>query len=120
MARVMAAVGHDRPVGVIGIPKKGGEALLAAARRLEVGEIELHLRRASVALSRHDLLDRLLAPLLQRIGDLWHRGEMRPAHEHVVSAVVALNSCRTWKPVPSNAMRNTTPRPFAPPCEVVP
>lgn len=34
MARVSAAVGHDRPVGVIGIPKKGGEALLAAARRL--------------------------------------------------------------------------------------
>jgi len=61
---------------------------LAAARRLEVGELELHLQRASVALSRHDLLDRLLAPLLQRIGELWHQGEMRPTHEHVVSAVV--------------------------------
>lgn len=77
------------------IQPPGGEAAdafldlcLAAARRLEVGELELHLRRASVALSRASLLDKLLVPLLQRIGELWHQGEMRPAHEHVASAVV--------------------------------
>lgn len=34
MADVTSAVGHDRPVGVVGIPKKGGEALLVAATRL--------------------------------------------------------------------------------------
>lgn len=64
------------------------ELCLAAARRLEVGELELHLQRASVALSRTSLLDKLLVPLLHRIGELWHQGEMRPTHEHVASAVV--------------------------------
>lgn len=61
---------------------------LAAARRLEVAELELHLRRASVELSRTALLERLLVPLLHRIGDLWHQGELRPTHEHLASAVV--------------------------------
>lgn len=61
---------------------------LAAARRLDVGELELHLHRASVALSRNVLLERLLVPLMHRIGELWHRGEMRPSHEHLASAVV--------------------------------
>src|SRR5688572_28339151 len=39
------------------------ELCLSAARRLEVGELELHLQRASVALSRTSLLDKLLVPL---------------------------------------------------------
>jgi MerR family transcriptional regulator, light-induced transcriptional regulator len=64
------------------------ELCLSAARRLEVGELELHLQRASVALSRTTLLDQLLVPLLHRIGELWHQGELRPTHEHVASAVV--------------------------------
>jgi predicted RNA-binding protein YlxR (DUF448 family) len=34
MAEVTAAVGHDRAVGVVGIPKRGGDALLQAALRL--------------------------------------------------------------------------------------
>jgi predicted RNA-binding protein YlxR (DUF448 family) len=34
MAEVTAAVGHDRAVGVVGIPRRGGEALLQAALRL--------------------------------------------------------------------------------------
>ncbi|MFP5285735.1 MAG: MerR family transcriptional regulator, partial [Thermoanaerobaculia bacterium] len=64
------------------------ELCLAAAQRLEIGELELHLQRASVALSRASLLDRLLVPLLQRVGKLWQEGEMRPTHEHAASAVV--------------------------------
>ncbi|HVG09832.1 MAG TPA: MerR family transcriptional regulator [Thermoanaerobaculia bacterium] len=64
------------------------ELCLSAARRLEVGELELHLQRASVALSRAILLDKLLVPLLRRVGELWQDGEMRPTHEHVASAVV--------------------------------
>jgi DNA-binding transcriptional MerR regulator/methylmalonyl-CoA mutase cobalamin-binding subunit len=61
---------------------------LAAARRLDVAELDLHLERASVALSRNNLLERLMVPLLQQLGELWQRGELRPSHEHVASAVV--------------------------------
>jgi MerR family transcriptional regulator, light-induced transcriptional regulator len=64
------------------------ELCLTAARRLEVAELELHLERASVALSRNSLLERLMVPLLHRVGELWQQGELRPAHEHLASAVV--------------------------------
>jgi DNA-binding transcriptional MerR regulator/methylmalonyl-CoA mutase cobalamin-binding subunit len=64
------------------------ELCLAAARRLDVAELDLHLERASVALSRNSLLERLMVPLLQQIGELWQRGELRPSHEHLASAVV--------------------------------
>ncbi len=82
-----------KPAGVVHAPSGEIadlylELCLSAARRLEVGELELHLQRASVALSRTTLLDKLLVPLLQRIGELWHQGELRPTHEHVASAVV--------------------------------
>lgn len=61
---------------------------LSAAQRLDVRDLELQLERASVALSRISLLEKLLTPLLNRIGDLWHQGEIRPSHEHMTSAVV--------------------------------
>lgn len=39
-------------------------------------------------MSLHNLLDKLLMPLMQKIGDLWQRGELRPIHEHMATAVV--------------------------------
>ena len=61
---------------------------LAAAQRLDVRELELQIERASVALSRTNLLEKLLVPLMQHIGDLWHQGTLRPIHEHMASSVV--------------------------------
>jgi DNA-binding transcriptional MerR regulator/methylmalonyl-CoA mutase cobalamin-binding subunit len=61
---------------------------IAAAHRLDVADLESQIERASVALSRTNLLEKLLVPLLHRIGDLWKEGSLRPAHEHLVSAVV--------------------------------
>lgn len=61
---------------------------LAAAQRLDVRDLESQLDRASVALSRTSVIERLLVPLMQRIGDLWHQGTLRPIHEHMASSVV--------------------------------
>jgi MerR family transcriptional regulator, light-induced transcriptional regulator len=61
---------------------------LAAAQRLDVRELELQIERASVTLSRTNLLEKLLVPLMQRVGDLWHQGTLRPIHEHMASSVV--------------------------------
>jgi MerR family transcriptional regulator, light-induced transcriptional regulator len=69
---------------------------LAAARRLDIRDLEQQLERASVALSRHHLLDKLLMPLMQKIGDLWQRGELRPIHEHMATAVVR-SFLGTWR-----------------------
>jgi methylmalonyl-CoA mutase cobalamin-binding subunit len=48
----------------------------------------MQLERASLVLSRLNLLERLLVPLMHRIGDLWQEGTLRPLHEHMASAVV--------------------------------
>lgn len=61
---------------------------LVAAQHLDVRGLEMELERASVAFSRTNLIEKVLVPLMQRIGDLWHRGELRPIHEHMASAVV--------------------------------
>jgi DNA-binding transcriptional MerR regulator/methylmalonyl-CoA mutase cobalamin-binding subunit len=61
---------------------------LSAAQRLDVRGMELELERASVAFSRTHLIERLLVPLMRRIGDLWHQGALRPIHEHMASSVV--------------------------------
>jgi DNA-binding transcriptional MerR regulator/methylmalonyl-CoA mutase cobalamin-binding subunit len=61
---------------------------MAAAQRLDVTEMERELERASVLFSRTHLIERLLSPLMTRIGQLWHQGTLRPIHEHMASTVV--------------------------------
>ncbi|HEV2843911.1 MAG TPA: MerR family transcriptional regulator [Thermoanaerobaculia bacterium] len=61
---------------------------IVAAQHLDVRGLEMQLERASVAFSRTNLIEKLLVPLMHRIGDLWHQGSLRPIHEHMASAVV--------------------------------
>lgn len=61
---------------------------IVAAQHLDVRGLEMQLDRASVAFGRTHLIEKLLVPLMHRIGDLWHQGALRPIHEHMASAVV--------------------------------
>jgi DNA-binding transcriptional MerR regulator/methylmalonyl-CoA mutase cobalamin-binding subunit len=61
---------------------------LAAAQSLDMTEMERELERASVLFSRTHLIERVLSPLMTRIGHLWHQGTLRPIHEHMASTVV--------------------------------
>lgn len=61
---------------------------VGAAQRLDMRELEMQIERASVAFSRTSLIEKVLVPLMHRIGDLWHQGTLRPLHEHMASAVV--------------------------------
>lgn len=64
------------------------ESCLTAIRRLDARTFELALERASVELSRTHLIDGVLEPLMRTVGELWRTGELRPAHEHMASAVM--------------------------------
>ncbi len=68
------------------------ESLLAnaveAVKQIDCERLEATLESAHVALSHPDLIDRLLAPLLVEIGNLWQSGMIKVAHEHPASAVV--------------------------------
>ncbi|MEE8350432.1 MAG: cobalamin-dependent protein [Acidobacteriota bacterium] len=62
---------------------------LAAIQDLDARELEVQLESAAVALSQPQLLSRVVAPLMERIGDLWNQGSLRVAHEHLASAAVS-------------------------------
>ncbi len=80
-------------------------ACLSAVERLDVTELELQLEQAAVALSQIHLLERVLVPLMQSVGGLWQQGDLRPAHEHMATAVVRtfLGGMRTAYHPPSQA-----------------
>ena len=61
---------------------------LAAVQDLDARELELQLEGAAVAMSQPQLLSRVVAPLMERIGDLWNEGSLRVAHEHLASSAV--------------------------------
>lgn len=63
-------------------------ACLSAVRRLDVIELEVQLERAAVTLSQVHVIEKVLVPMMHSVGDLWHQGSLRPAHEHMASAVV--------------------------------
>jgi DNA-binding transcriptional MerR regulator/methylmalonyl-CoA mutase cobalamin-binding subunit len=64
------------------------KAAMDAAGRLDTAELVGALDRASVALSRPALMEQVIVPLMQRIGDAWRDGSLRVAHEHLASAIV--------------------------------
>ena len=61
---------------------------MEAIEALDRVRLEYELERAAVDLNRFHLLEKLLVPLMQRIGDRWLRGELRPIHEHMATATV--------------------------------
>ncbi len=61
---------------------------LDSIRRLDTQALEEHLRAASIELGSQGVLQKLAAPLAQRIGELWQGGEITAAHEHFASAVL--------------------------------
>jgi DNA-binding transcriptional MerR regulator/methylmalonyl-CoA mutase cobalamin-binding subunit len=61
---------------------------LEAVGRLDASALERTLAEASVSLSRPALMEQLIVPLMHRLGDAWREGTLRPAHEHLASAVV--------------------------------
>jgi DNA-binding transcriptional MerR regulator/methylmalonyl-CoA mutase cobalamin-binding subunit len=64
------------------------EKCIECARQLDEQGLAAHLETASVTLSRFELLDQLLVPFMQRVGQLWREGELRPVHEHMATAVL--------------------------------
>ena len=63
-------------------------AALGAADRLDGAGLRGDLMRAVVQLGSVGFVMGVAAPLLERVGDLWEAGALRPAQEHVVSAAV--------------------------------
>jgi len=59
-----------------------------AVRKMDASTLDRELRRLTVKLGAERFLDDALSPLLASIGQEWRDGNLRPAQEHVATAVI--------------------------------
>lgn len=64
------------------------DAIIAALERFDASGVELELSRAAALLRAPELLRDVLVPVLTEVGERWHAGRARIAHEHLLSASV--------------------------------
>jgi methanogenic corrinoid protein MtbC1 len=64
------------------------EACLDAVKRLDSDGLWEVLYRSSIALGNLVVLEDVIGPLMQAIGDQWSEGSLRIIHEHTASAVI--------------------------------
>jgi DNA-binding transcriptional MerR regulator/methylmalonyl-CoA mutase cobalamin-binding subunit len=86
-----AAVGVSAPGVSGGAGRPATEHLdvcLEAINALDEEALDRELARAAVSLTVPQLLEQLLLPVLQRVGEGWHDGSLRITHEHMTSSVV--------------------------------
>jgi MerR family transcriptional regulator, light-induced transcriptional regulator len=57
-------------------------------QQLDARGLERLLGQATMKLSHTAIIEQLIVPLTERIGALWQDGTMRPAHEHLATAVI--------------------------------
>lgn len=81
--------GKTVPVEEAG-PKSPLEDCIQGVKTLDARRLEDALNRAQIELGGQGLLQRVIAPLAQRIGDLWRDGSITAAHEHFASAVIRI------------------------------
>ena len=76
---------------VAGTPPQTGSMIdecVAAMKALDAKGMDDALKRGVTTLGTLGLLQRVVAPLAQRVGELWINGTITVAHEHLATAVV--------------------------------
>jgi methanogenic corrinoid protein MtbC1 len=61
---------------------------LALVKAMDLAGLDTALAQAEIGLSQPVLLEQVIAPLMRTIGDMWHDGALRVAHEHLATAVL--------------------------------
>jgi len=61
---------------------------LEAIKKYDSKKLESILLNASAKLTQPILIEELIIPLVYKVGDLWHSGEIRVANEHLASSVI--------------------------------
>ncbi|HRE83642.1 MAG TPA: cobalamin B12-binding domain-containing protein, partial [Opitutaceae bacterium] len=93
MAWAVGSVGgdhavHEEPASLIFINKL--DRALQAVRQLDSVTLGEVLREAEIELGPQGVLQRVIAPLMQMIGEQWREGLITAAHEHFASAVIRI------------------------------
>ncbi|MBC8095853.1 MAG: MerR family transcriptional regulator [Akkermansiaceae bacterium] len=71
---------------------------IRAVKALDSRSLENALKQGSAELGAQGLLQKIIGPLAQTIGDLWREGAITAAHEHFASAVIRIFLGHAAKP----------------------
>jgi DNA-binding transcriptional MerR regulator/methylmalonyl-CoA mutase cobalamin-binding subunit len=71
---------------------------VAAIKTLDAHALDETLKRGATVLGALGLLQHVVAPLTQTIGDLWRQGTLTAAHEHFATAVIRVFLGNAAKP----------------------
>ncbi len=75
-------------VGETPAPSSFLDECVAAIKSLDGHALDDALKRAATALGALGLLQRVVAPLTQTLGELWREGTLTSAHEHFATATI--------------------------------
>lgn len=79
-------------------------ACLRAVEQFDATTLEREIERASVRIGRLGVVENVVLPLVERIGQSWHQGRLRMVHEHMAIAVIRTymgTLINTFRPSPS-------------------
>ncbi len=74
------------------------EECIEAVKTLDSRGLDSALKRAETALGAFGLLQHVIAPLAQTIGELWRNGTITAAHEHFATAMIKIFLGHASKP----------------------
>jgi DNA-binding transcriptional MerR regulator len=61
---------------------------IKALKNFDSEKLHYLLMQASIALTQPIMFEKIIIPLLNKIGELWQAGSIKAAHEHIVSTVI--------------------------------
>ena len=90
LRRLAAPAGANAARAVVPTPRTPLDtaALTAALQRYDSTAIDQQISRLAAVLPPLELLRDVLMPVLAQVGDEWHRGPARIAHEHLMSSTM--------------------------------
>ena len=95
LRKLIAADARDRPLPASTFATGGDihvAACLEAASQLDRSGLEQAVERAELELGRVAMVEEVLAPLVQAMGEATRTGALRPMHEHLLSSVLVASS----------------------------
>ena len=90
LRRLAATAGENAALAVVPTQRTPLDTavLTAALQRFDATSIDQQISRLAAVLPPLELLRDVLMPVLAQVGDEWHRGPARIAHEHLMSSTM--------------------------------
>lgn len=64
------------------------ESFISALEQMDRKALESILITCETEIGRNALMERVIVPLMERIGDMWRKGDIRVSHEHLATHIV--------------------------------